>query len=197
MQLSSLLVVLATSVPLTLGYVTPNDDSTFSQPRKNPPDYPFANPVDGIRFTLAQYILAVNGKRFDFFPQVFTPDVTGRYDRPIFEFNGTEDLARRLNETLVRVTAQHHLSTQSIDLINNTHAYAVTYVTEYYFGVKGDKDTSHKYFITGQYQDELKRANNESAWLIYHRDAGLTGPGFGEGAWIYGDNKTTGNSATT
>ena len=172
--------VLAALVSTAGARVTAGDASTFTLPGPNPPAFPFSNPLDAVRYTLSTYFLAVDSKQWDHFGQIFTDDFSGIYGPPVNEVRGWQALAESTKAATTKAISQLEASSQSVWMLDENTAKAVTYVKENYYavgtyGANGTADGAvvvPQFSVGGVYRDTLVRMP-DGAWRIQKRDAGL------------------------
>src|SRR5262245_44065486 len=132
-------------------------------------DQSHSNPSDilAIQHTIAQYPLAVDSKDFSKLSTVFTQDAFANYSFAAPIMNGLPAIESTLQSVLVNFTTQHSLTTQSIDVVDNGHAHATTYVIATHFGIAGKSFQGQMVVAYAQYQDKLRV--DHGTWKIYDR----------------------------
>jgi ketosteroid isomerase-like protein len=138
-----------------------------------------ANPSDilSIQHTIAQYPIAIDSKDFSKLSAVFTEDAFANYSIAAPLMYGLPAIESTLQAVLVNQTTQHSLTTQSIDVLNNTHAEATTYVIATQFGKAGTIYQGQLVVVYAYYSDELRV--DHDTWKIYNRQVVfMVGPHF-------------------
>ena len=91
--------------------------------------------LDQIRFTVALYAFAIDGKDFESLDLVFTDDAVANFSAPIGVVTSLSAIKSVVQKTLAYVHTQHKLSTQIIDISpNGCQAKSVTYLDASHFG---------------------------------------------------------------
>ncbi|KAK4993999.1 hypothetical protein LTR66_005882 [Elasticomyces elasticus] len=140
------------------------------------------NPLDffAVQNVIAQYCFALDGKRFDALAQVFTADVDASYPFPGGRLKGCEAVQEAIRGRLGRITTQHALTTQCINIDPGAKsAHARTYFTATHFGREeraGEVLTAY-----GTYVDELvcvechvEGVGLGRRWMISQREVRFT-----------------------
>ena len=147
----------------------------------NPPLHASPQDVLAIRNTLALYPLAVDGKNFAAFSEIFTWDVYTNYSAPLNVLTPLSVLEATFEASLAPVTTQHQYGTQLIDLLYSdlaprsesecegpTRAFSVSYFTATHFG-KGVYE-GQLFVAYGQYQDSWVKNVSAGTWRIAVRN---------------------------
>lgn len=146
-----------------------------------PPLHASPQDVLAIRNTLALYPLAVDGKNFAAFSEIFTRDVYTNYSAPLNVLTPLSVLEATIKASLAPVTTQHQYGTQLIDLLYGdltprsesgcegpTQAVSVSYFTATHFG-KGAYE-GQSLIAYGQYQDSWVKNVSAGTWRIAVRN---------------------------
>jgi hypothetical protein len=119
-----------------------------------------------IRTTLGHYPLSIDGKNFGALALVFAADSVANYSAPLDVLTPLATIQAVLASSLEKVTTQHALSTQVIEVLSEGEAFSVTYFTATHFGMgvsEGEMVVTH-----GQYQDHW--ALQHQSWKIKNRN---------------------------
>ncbi|KAJ6458218.1 hypothetical protein C8R45DRAFT_1110126 [Mycena sanguinolenta] len=128
-----------------------------------------------IRTTLGHYPLSIDGKNFAALALVFAADAVANYSAPLGVLTPLATIQAVLTSGLEKVTTQHALSTQVIEVLSESEAFSVTYYTATHFGMglyEGEIAVAY-----GQYQDYWVLRNQ--SWKIQNRNLVYMGPGIG------------------
>ncbi|KAJ7213442.1 hypothetical protein GGX14DRAFT_618686 [Mycena pura] len=124
---------------------------------------------------MGHYALSIDGKNFSALDLVFAADAVANYSAPLGVLTPLATIQAVLASTLEKVTVQHALSTQVIELLSEGEAFSVTYFTSTHFGMgayEGEMVVAH-----GQYQDYW--VFQHQSWKIRHRNLVYMGPAIG------------------
>ncbi|KAF7357232.1 SnoaL-like domain-containing protein [Mycena sanguinolenta] len=183
MRLRALLAVLlgvahtslATSVPSSpsINLTSTMPISPFDLPAMLPvPSQPDLSASELIRTTLGHYPLSIDGKNFEALALVFTADAVANYSAPLDVLTPLATIQAVLASSLEKVTTQHSLGTQVIEVLSESEAFSVTYYTATHFGMgvyEGEIVVAY-----GQYQDYWVRQHQ--SWKIQNRNLVYMGP---------------------
>ncbi|KAF7366993.1 SnoaL-like domain-containing protein [Mycena sanguinolenta] len=132
--------------------------SPFDLPALLPvPSQPDVSASELIRTTLGHYPLSIDGKNFGALALVFAADAVANYSAPLGVLTPLTTIQAVLASSLEKVTTQHALSTQVIEVLSESEAFSVTYYTATHFGMgvyEGEIAVAY-----GQYQDY---------WVLQH-----------------------------
>jgi ketosteroid isomerase-like protein len=128
---------------------------------------PDPSAILSIQHTIAQYPLAIDSKDFSKLSAVFTQDAFANYSIAAPIMNGLPAIESTLQAVLVNFTTQHSLTTQSVNVPNNGHAEATTYVIATMFGIDGTLFEGQLVSAYANYMDKLRV--DQGTWKIYHR----------------------------
>ncbi|KAJ6459556.1 hypothetical protein C8R45DRAFT_1109426 [Mycena sanguinolenta] len=186
MHLPALLAVLIAVAHTSLAILAPSFSSinlTSTMPI-SPFDLPALLPVPStpdlaaselIRTTLGHYPLSIDGKNFEALALVFAPDAVANYSAPLDVLTPLATIQAALASSLEKVTTQHALSTQVIEILSESEAFSVTYYTATHFGMglfEGEILVAY-----GQYQDHW--VLRDQGWKIQNRNLAYMGPFIG------------------
>lgn len=130
---------------------------------------PSPSDVLAIQKTLSLYPICIDGQRFDKLSLIFAADATANYPGfPVPILSSLDSIASALENSLEKVTTQHALTTQVINVkANGKEAESVTYFSVNYFGTG---DLEGEMAVTyGQYQD-VWRKGKEGEWRVVWRN---------------------------
>lgn len=133
-----------------------------------------------IRNTLALYVYAIDGRRFDIFNRIFVDNVRTNYSEPLNEIIGVENLKTTLAAGLNNFALTHHLlgSTYIFSCGRDT-AISVTYYTASHFFLpsnQGDiQSPQNVLYATARYEDSWKK-QKDGSWKIINRNNVYSGP---------------------
>ncbi|KAF8147056.1 hypothetical protein K438DRAFT_1990026 [Mycena galopus ATCC 62051] len=149
--------------------ISPFDLPTLLPVPSHPPDLAAS---ELIRTTLGHYPLSIDGKNFGALALVFTADAVANYSAPLDVLTPLATIQSALASSLEKVTTQHALSTQVIEVLSESEAFSVTYYTATHFGMgvyEGEILVAY-----GQYQDHWVLQNH--SWKIQNRNLVYMGP---------------------
>ncbi|KAJ7658977.1 hypothetical protein B0H17DRAFT_1213054 [Mycena rosella] len=183
MRLPALLAVLLAVAHTSLATLAPpfpsiNLTSTtpispFDLPALLPvPSHPDLAASELIRTTLGHYPLIIDGKNFGALALVFAADAVANYSAPLDVLTPLATIQAVLASSLEKVTTQHALSTQVIEVLSEGEAFSVTYFTATHFGMgvyEGEIAVAY-----GQYQDYW--VLQHQSWKIQNRNLVYMGP---------------------
>ncbi|KAJ7888565.1 hypothetical protein B0H14DRAFT_2692997 [Mycena olivaceomarginata] len=152
---------------------SPTPISPFDLPALLPvPSHPDLAASELIRTTLGHYPLSIDGKNFEALALVFAADAVANYSAPLNVLTPLATIRAVLASSLEKVTTQHALSTQVIEVLSESEAFSVTYYTATHFGTgvyEGEIVVAY-----GQYQDYW--VLQHQSWKIQHRNLVYMGP---------------------
>ncbi|KAJ7328746.1 hypothetical protein DFH08DRAFT_1084299 [Mycena albidolilacea] len=150
--------------------------SPFDLPALLPvPSHPNLAASELIRTTLGHYPLSIDGKNFEALALVFAADAVANYSAPLNVLTPLATIQAVLASSLEKVTTQHSLGTQVIEVLSENEAFSVTYYTATHFGMgvyEGEIAVAY-----GQYQDYW--VLRHQSWKIQKRNLVYMGPGIG------------------
>ncbi|KAF7352121.1 SnoaL-like domain-containing protein [Mycena venus] len=136
------------------------------------PSHPDLAASELIRTTLGHYPLSIDGKNFGALALVFAADAVANYSAPLDVLTPLATIQAVLASSLEKVTTQHALGTQVIEVLNEREAFSVTYYTATHFGMgvyEGEIAVAY-----GQYQDYW--VLQHQGWKIQNRNLVYMGP---------------------
>lgn len=131
---------------------------------------------DAIRNTMALYPFCIDGKNFAALSQVFTSDAVANYSAPLNVLTPLSNIESVLSSSLAKVTTQHALTTQAIDITGVNTAETITYYTASHFGT--GSYVGQVAYAYGQYQDYWNR-QSDGSWRISYRNLVYMAPVIG------------------
>jgi hypothetical protein len=141
--------------------------SPFNLPALLPvPSHPGLAASELIRTTLGHYPLSIDGKNFEALALVFAADAVANYSASLNVLTPLATIQAVLASSLEKVTTQHSLGTQVIEVLSESEAFSVTYFTATHFGMgvyEGEIVVGY-----GQYQDYW--VLQHQSWKIQHRN---------------------------
>ncbi|KAJ7213438.1 hypothetical protein GGX14DRAFT_618668 [Mycena pura] len=169
-------LITSSSFPGGINLTSPTPIPPFDLPALLPvPSHPDPAATELIRTTMGHYPLSIDGKNFTALALVFAADAVANYSAPLGVLTPLETIQAVLESSLEKVTTQHALSTQVIELLSEGEAFSVTYFTATHFGVgvyEGEIAVAY-----GQYQDFWVLQHH--SWKIRHRNLVYMGPVIG------------------
>ncbi|KAF7942563.1 uncharacterized protein EAE97_006017 [Botrytis byssoidea] len=160
--------------------ISPGPASSF-QLAELLPISPLTDPIatEIIRNTLSLYAFAIDGRNWQAFSRVFTPDARANYSEPLPVLYGLKNITDAVAAQVIQFTGTHHrYGTQYIAICSPTSAISITYLEASHFLLPHTspviEDDSHTLFVTGRYEDTWKKANGN--WKIVNRNLVFIGP---------------------
>lgn len=125
--------------------------------------------INIIKQKLSLYTFSVDGKNFEALRHVFAEDAVANYSAPLFEFSGLANITTILEQSVLKVTTQHMLGSQFVEIADVNNAFSVSYFQAVHLG-KGAY-TGEVLYGYGEYQDSWFRENQASQdWFIAYRN---------------------------
>ncbi|KAJ6474882.1 hypothetical protein C8R45DRAFT_834758, partial [Mycena sanguinolenta] len=110
--------------------------------------------------------LSIDGKNFTALALVFAADAVANYSAPLGVLTPLAIIQAVLAKRLEKITTQHAMSTQVIEVLSESEAFSVTYYTAMHFGMGVyESEIAVAY---GQYQDYW--VLQDQSWKIQNRN---------------------------
>lgn len=133
-------------------------------------------PYELISQTLNTYPLAVDFKRADLFPKIFTQDVFANYTGTLSNVTGLTNFTEALLLSVSTLVTQHQLGTTLVDITNSSYANSTTYFTANLVSVVPATQGSFT-VLFGLYRDTL--VGTSEGWRIKIRYLEFMTPNIG------------------
>lgn len=131
---------------------------------------------EAISQTLNTYPIAVDFKRADLFPKIFTENVFANYTGYLSNVTGLNNFTEALLLSVSSLITQHQLGTTLIDIANSSYANSTTYFTANLVSIAPATQGSFS-ILFGLYRDTL--VGTQQGWRINTRYLEFMTPNIG------------------
>jgi hypothetical protein len=129
------------------------------------------NPLDilSIQHSLSSYAVFIDFKNLEALNTVFAPNAVANLPVPGEPLAvGLNQIIQQLNHSIFNQTSQHAISSQVVNVINDTYATSIDYFTATFFGK--DELLNQTCVIYGRSDDEWGRNSTDESFLITNKN---------------------------